>query len=69
MTDPVCVQIIGARVACAEGVKETWRDVAAWAAGQLAARYMEAWCGWITWTCLTRLARPCRRTRSCPWSW
>lgn len=33
------VQIIGAPVACAEGVKETWRDVAAWAAGQLASRF------------------------------
>lgn len=36
------VQIIGAPVACAEGVKETWRDVAAWAAGQLAARFGSA---------------------------
>ena len=39
MTEPVLVQIIGAPVACAEGVKETWRDVAAWAARQLAARF------------------------------
>ena len=26
-------------MACAEGVKETWRGVAAWAASELAARY------------------------------
>jgi hypothetical protein len=25
---PLTVQIVGAPVACAEGVKETWRDVA-----------------------------------------
>ena len=29
------VEIIGAPVACKEGVKETWRKVADWAAGQL----------------------------------
>ncbi len=39
MSAPVVVQIIGAPVACASGVKETWRELAAWAAGQLAARY------------------------------
>ncbi len=36
---PAVVQIIGAPVACAEGVKDTWRDIAGWAAGQLQARY------------------------------
>ena len=39
MEAEIVVQIIGAAVACAGGVKETWRDVANWAAGQLAARY------------------------------
>ncbi len=33
------VQIVGAPVACAEGVKETWRDVAKHAADQLRARF------------------------------
>jgi len=33
------VHIVGAPIACAEGVKDTWRDVAAWAGGQLKARY------------------------------
>jgi hypothetical protein len=36
------VQIVGARVACAEGLKDTWREVAAWAAGQLENRFGEA---------------------------
>lgn len=39
MSQPVLVQIIGAPIACAEGVKDTWRDVAHWAAGQLKARF------------------------------
>jgi hypothetical protein len=33
------VQIVGARIACAEGIRDTWRDVAAWAADQLKARF------------------------------
>ncbi len=33
------VQIVGAPVACADGVKDTWREVATWAAGQLVARF------------------------------
>jgi len=36
---PASVQIIGAPVACAEGVKDTWRDVARHAADQLIARF------------------------------
>ena len=36
---PIAVQIIGAPVACAEGVKDTWRDVAKHAADQLIARF------------------------------
>jgi len=39
MTMPIVVHIIGAPVACAEGMKDTWREVAAWAAGKLAARF------------------------------
>jgi hypothetical protein len=33
------VRIVGAPVACAEGVKDTWRDVAQHAADQLIARF------------------------------
>ncbi len=33
------LQIIGAPVACAEGVKDTWRDVAQHAADQLRTRF------------------------------
>jgi hypothetical protein len=39
MNAPVVVQIIGAPVACADGVKDTWREVAAWAAGQLRGHF------------------------------
>lgn len=33
------VDIIGAPVVCKDGVKETWREVAEWAAGQLHSRF------------------------------
>lgn len=33
------VSIVGAPVACADGVKDTWRELAHWAAGQIHARY------------------------------
>lgn len=39
INNPVEVKIIGAPVACEEGVKELWRDVAAWAGGQLQIRF------------------------------
>ena len=42
MNTPIVVRIIGAPVTCAEGVKDTWREVAAWAGGQLAAKFGEA---------------------------
>jgi hypothetical protein len=42
MSAPVLVHIIGAPIACKEGVKDSWREVAAWAAGQLKARFGEA---------------------------
>ena len=35
MNTPVSVQIIGARIACTDGMKDSWRQVAGWAAGQL----------------------------------
>lgn len=39
MTAPVLVQIIGAPIACSDGVKDSWREVASWAAGQLQTRF------------------------------
>lgn len=36
---PAVVHIVGAPIACAEGVKDTWRDVAKHAADQLRARF------------------------------
>lgn len=39
MSAPVIVTIVGAPVACAEGVKDTWRDVAGWTARQLHQRF------------------------------
>jgi len=36
------VHIVASPVACADGVKDTWRDVAAWAADQLARRFRES---------------------------
>ena len=41
MSQPVLVQIIGAPIACADGVKDTWRDVARWAEDQLKRRFGE----------------------------
>jgi disulfide oxidoreductase YuzD len=35
MNTPISVQIVGAQVACAEGTKDSWRDVAAWVSGKL----------------------------------
>lgn len=39
MTKPITVQIIGAPVACTEGIKDSWREVSDWAAQQLNARF------------------------------
>jgi hypothetical protein len=38
----ILVQIIGAPIACKEGVKDSWRDVAKWAADQLKGHFGEA---------------------------
>jgi len=38
----VLVQIIGAPIACSDGVKDSWRDVAKWAAGQLKTKFDDA---------------------------
>ena len=39
MAKPVSVQIVGTPVACATGVQETWRDVAAWVGRQVTGRF------------------------------
>ncbi len=39
MSTPARIQIIGAPLACAEGVKETWRELGIYFAGQLRERY------------------------------
>lgn len=39
MNRPVVVQIVGAPIACAEGIKDAWREVASWAADQLGKRF------------------------------
>jgi disulfide oxidoreductase YuzD len=39
MTMAVLIQIVGAPVACADGVNDSWREVAAWAASKLATRF------------------------------
>ena len=41
MNQPILVQIIGAPIACADGVKDTWRDVARWAEDHLKRRFGE----------------------------
>src|SRR5512143_1677925 len=42
MSKPVVVQIIGAKVACADGVKDAWREMATWVADKLNARFGSA---------------------------
>ena len=42
MAAPIVVQIVGAPIACAQGVQDSWRETAAWAAGQLRTRYGES---------------------------
>ena len=39
MSESVLVQIVGAPIACKDGIKDSWRDVSAWAAGQLRVRF------------------------------
>ena len=42
MDEKALVQIIGAPIACSGGVKDTWREIAAWAAGQLHEMFGDA---------------------------
>jgi hypothetical protein len=42
MSAPIIVQIIGAPIACKEGIKDTWREIAVWAGGHLRQRFGDA---------------------------
>ncbi len=42
MNEPVIVVIIGTPVACAEGIKDSWREVATWLSDKLQQRYSGA---------------------------
>jgi len=39
MDSQTVVQIIGAPIACADGVKDSWRETSEWTAGQLTKRF------------------------------
>lgn len=39
MITQATIKIIGAPIACTEGIKDTWRELAHWAAQQLQQRY------------------------------
>ena len=42
MSEPILVQIVGASIACKEGVKDTWREIAEWTGGQLHQHFGES---------------------------
>lgn len=42
MNAAVLVRIVGAPIACKEGVKDSWREVSTWAAGQLRTHFGDA---------------------------
>ena len=42
VTRMILVKIVGSPIACKDGVKESWREVAGWAAQQLRSRYGES---------------------------
>ncbi len=44
MSEAIVVQIIGAPTACAEGIKDGWRETANWAAKQLKLSFGDAVC-------------------------
>lgn len=41
MTKSLLVQIVGAPIACKDGMKDSWRGVSLWVAGQLQTRFGE----------------------------
>jgi hypothetical protein len=42
MNQRILVQIVGAPIACKEGVKDSWRDVSKWSAAHLETLFGEA---------------------------
>lgn len=42
MNTPIAVHIIGAPIACKDGVKDAWREVAAWTEDHLHQRFGDA---------------------------
>ena len=38
----ILIQMIGSQVACAEGIKDTWREVGDWTKNQLVSQYGSA---------------------------
>ena len=44
VSEPILVQIIAAPVACADGVRDSWREAAEWVACQLAAHFGDSVC-------------------------
>ena len=63
MSGPVLIQIVGAPIACKEGVKDTWREVAGWAEGQLKVALRGRRTGEILRSVRRRVPA---RTRGCP---
>jgi disulfide oxidoreductase YuzD len=41
MAEMILVKIVGAPMACKDGIRESWREITEWAAGQLKIRYGE----------------------------
>ena len=65
MSAQVVVQIVGAPIAaCGEGVKDTWRELAEWTAGQLTARFGQA-VRVESWIYSIRPARRCPPMLNC----
>lgn len=42
MVKPIEVVIVGAPIACTDGVKDTWRELAGWVAAQIEQRFGDA---------------------------
>lgn len=66
MTEEILVQIVGAPVACADGVVDAWRKTTTYVADKLNARFGAAVRVSIS-TYSILFARRCRLTRSFRW--
>ena len=62
------VQIIAVPVACGDGFKVTWREVAGWASDQLQARF-GAGCKQSIMIFSTQTAQPYPLAHNYRWSW